>query len=1275
MSRTLFPGARKLSTQHLTIRVPWHDAGWDGRVCEAPRANTHCLVLPRIGQTKRDDKEERIKGNSLSVLDEQEYPACITERGAFMADFPVTRHAIHPYMTRNPESHGHFAKTPFVHLPYSAACIPFRWMLKRTVEGDRTPGLADALKLDYDARREPDLPFETSWVQARANQLVVLDTFFGAVTPETSLCFLYAKRTPLLDDPRRVIVGVGRVKSVGDSVEYQYKQKPEKGDPRIRSVLWERNICHSIRPNFQDGFLFPYKDVLAALADDPSLRPEDHIAFAPDEYFAEYSYGSEHLPNDGAVASLIACASALRRISRVVPGSWDAVLKWIDRELNRLWRVRGPFPGLGSALTALGLTHGSLVAHVLISLQEAAQRPWTEDPWDLVDRLFKDPTTIPDAASFGIDKSWQKIWRNLPPERRNLLKLLSRFTLDADQAKRFFHLEELAKRGTTLTAAEILDNPYRIYECDRNNEVPIAFGIVDRGMFPDSQVRTAFPVPPPSAVHEAIDPRRARAVVVATLETAAAEGHTLLPRPWVLERVSARPMEPTCPLNEDTLLASEDTFAPHVVTVDMAESKRAFQLERYVNTRTILRAAILRRLQAKPHVATYDWAKKVDAGIGEPLPNTDSEQEIEARARQEKTAALAELYTSRISVLLGPAGTGKTTLLRILCDLPEVSRGGTLLLAPTGKARVRLEQATGQRGQGKTLAQFLLHYDRYDLATGRYYANPGATKCNTARTVIVDECSMLTEEQLAALFDALAPVDRIILVGDPRQLPPIGAGRPFVDIVRKLAPASVDTTFPRRAPGYAELTVPRRQQGGERDDLLLAAHFSGMPVDPGADEVWDHLSAGESGSIRAVSWINSEDLQTKLFAELARELALGDPPDEACFEQYIGGTLYANDGKIYFWRGRDGQPGAAGSVDRWQILNPVRGSLHGVDALNRAIQARFRKRVREMATPEAHNRALIPKPMGPQGILWGDKVINLQNNSRRRTFPQVEGAYLANDEVGVVVGEYRTKTFKERPKNLEVEFSTLPGISFKYWQSEFGGDDAPPRLELAYALTVHKTQGSEFGKTFVVLPNPCRPLSRELLYTALTRHQQQIVLLHQGPLRDLSRFSGEHASEVAQRMTNLFADPQAQEVKVGKQSRFLENGLIHRTTHGTLVRSKSELFIAEKLEAILRKRGIHEFYELPLVLADGRIRYPDFTVQDDITGAWFYWEHLGMLDVPEYNERWLRKREAYRKNGILPLSEGGGPHGTLLETRDQPNGGLFADEVTRNIEAIFGDAS
>ncbi len=92
---------------------------------------------------------------------------------------------------------------------------------------------------------------------------------------------------------------------------------------------------------------------------------------------------------------------------------------------------------------------------------------------------------------------------------------------------------------------------------------------------------------------------------------------------------------------------------------------------------------------------------------------------------------------------------------------------------------------------------------------------------------------MLTEEQLAALIDSLPNVERLVLVGDPHQLPPIGAGRPFVDIVKTLVPANVESLFPRCGASYAELTIPRRQQGEARADVLLASHFSGRPARSG----------------------------------------------------------------------------------------------------------------------------------------------------------------------------------------------------------------------------------------------------------------------------------------------------------------------------------------------------------------------------------------------------------------------------------------------------------
>ncbi len=1144
-------------------------------------------------------------------------------------------------------------------------------MLRVEVEGageNGEIGIAERLKIGYLPEREPTIwsqagkEVATAWVQERENQLALLHTFFSAVRPEKSLCFFYAKRTPLSEQSRRVIIGVGRVLSVGKAVEYNYTVK----EPPLRSVIWERNIGHSIRPDFKDGFLFPYQEALA-LAERKGIDPEQFVAFAPDEYFKSYSYGSELLTHDGAVASLIECARALRRISAMIEGPWDQALSWIDSQLNRLWKARGAFPGLGSALFAFGyewgFEHGNLLAYEIELLR---QRQGGGDPWELVDAVMKEPAQLGGDVAELLTPELRNGWKRLPRERRELLKLLSRCAISEQQALRMYDWDERSTAGIYVSDRDLLRNPYLLFECDRHSPDPIAFGAIDRGMFPGETVRNAFPVPEPSRIEDPSDRRRVRALVVDLLEDAAAEGHTLLPRSWVSRRARERELKPPCPLGEDVLEACEEYFAPVIERMRTGAGEPAYQVDRLAQCRRIIRREILGRRKGRPHAGDHDWRQEVDRVIGIPLPADAEEREEEERARCEKAVALEQLYRSRISVLVGPAGTGKTTLLRALCSLRGVADRGLLLLAPTGKARVRLEERTGMRGKGQTLAQFLMRHRRYDPETGRYFPNAKAPRCGEYRTVIVDECSMLTEEQLAALIDALSNVERLVLVGDPRQLPPIGAGRPFVDIVREMLPEKVEAMFPRCGPCYAELTIRRRQQGEVRGDVLLAAHFSGGPLDPGADAVFHEARAAQGERLRLVRWEHPEELQEKLVAELVAALGLSGPDDELGFEESLGGERYGDCAWAFFWPTSGDKRGAAERAEDWQILSPIRGGLTGADALNRMIQSRFRAKVRELAEKEGWERK-IPRPVGPQCLLYGDKVINVINHRRDDVWPRPEGeAYLANGDVGIIVGQYRTKKFKGLPWKLEVAFAGQPGYKYGFDPSEFGDDGWNP-LELAYCLTIHKSQGSEFRIAFVVLTNPCWLMSRELLYTALTRHVERLVILHQGPFGDYRRYAGDEYSEIAQRMTNLFVDPTPRQVMVNSVPRFLEEGLIHRTERGELVRSKSEVVIADKLYA----RGIDYAYEQLLVLPNGQVRYPDFTIEDRARGVTFYWEHLGKCEDPAYRARWDQKLAEYMAWGILDYEKGGGPRGTLIVTRDGPDGGLDATEIARVIDEVI----
>lgn len=1264
MTRTLSPGARQLPAHHITIRVPWHDSGWAGTVCARPLGNTSCLILPRVGEGKDDEVETRCAGHRLDHLSKDNLPPCVGERVSFMAPFELVRAMNHPYVQNSAATHGHFAPTRFTQPAYSAACVPFRWMLRGNVEGNQKTGdvgLAEKLKLGWMPDREPKLAFDTAWLQERENQLVMLDTFFSGLRPEESLCFFYAKRTPLSEESRRVIVGVGRVLSVGQPTEYSYSV----ANPPLRCMLWERNVGHSIRPGFADGFLFPYQEALA-LAEKEGINPEDFVAFAPDEHFEAFSYGSELLAHDGAVASLIACAAALHRIRERMEGPWEAALRWIDVQLNRLWKARGAFPGLGSALSAFGFEwgfrHGSLLAYEIELLRE---RNGGGNPWLLVDEVMDNPARLGGQIAALLSASLRKGWKTLTPERRALIELLGRCAISEDQARRIYDATERRKTRIEASDRDLLANPYLLFELDRRSVEPIAFGAVDRGLFPDEAIRREFPIPAPTAVDDPSDSRRVRALVADLLVEASVEGHTVLPREWVILRARERALQPPCPLGEGVLDATENSFAPVITRVATRDGSPAYQLDRMVECRDIIRREVSGRKKGKPHTADYEWRALVNQGLNSPMPAEPEEKGLEERARTEKAAALEQLFRSRMSVLIGSAGTGKTTLLRMLCALPEVKTRGILLLAPTGKARVRLEEQTQLRGSGLTLAQFLNRHQRYDGETGAYFPDRNAPRCGDYRTVIVDESSMLTETQLAALFDACANVERYVLVGDPRQLPPIGAGRPFVDIVHELSPEGVASVFPRCGPGYAELTIPRRQTAANREDILLASHYSGRPLDPGADEVWDKLLDGGGDRLRLVQWSDPLDLHAKLVNEIVAALRLAGPEDEVGFELSLGGTRFQQFDHAFFANKYGANPGAAAMAEAWQMFSPIRGGLEGVDALNRAIQERFRSRVNALATAEGWSRKTT-RPMGPQGILYGDKVINIVNQRRFDVYPKPDGeAFIANGDLGIVIGQYKGKNapYKGLPWKLEVEFAGQLGLKYGFAKGEFG-DEARNPLELAYALTVHKTQGSEFGFTFVVLPNPCWLLSRELLYTALTRHRERLIVLHQGPMAAFRDFAGEQHSVIAQRMTNLFADPSPREVTVGATKRFLEDGLIHRTERGDLVRSKSELVIADKLHA----RGVDYAYEQPLILRNGRTRYPDFTIANHATGVTHYWEHLGMLDDPGYRRRWERKRAEYFAAGIGPYQDGGGPEGTLIETRDDPRGGLDAAEIGRIID-------
>lgn len=139
---------------------------------------------------------------------------------------------------------------------------------------------------------------------------------------------------------------------------------------------------------------------------------------------------------------------------------------------------------------------------------------------------------------------------------------------------------------------------------------------MDRGIFPPESIRKTFPLPEPSLVREAIDERRVRAAMLLTLEEAArTEGHTYLMAAWVVQRIRDRALQPECPLDTDALSIMEDCLVPKIASIQVKDGLEAFQLDRYVDTSTLIRSKISKRKSRKPNTGEHNWAALVDAAI------------------------------------------------------------------------------------------------------------------------------------------------------------------------------------------------------------------------------------------------------------------------------------------------------------------------------------------------------------------------------------------------------------------------------------------------------------------------------------------------------------------------------------------------------------------------------------------------------------------------------------------------------------------------------------
>lgn len=1254
-----------IPTRHLSVRVPWHDAAWNGKVCCNPRDNGSCMFLPRINESKNPDDEEKIAESWLHELELSQLPPCVGEKVHFMSAHKIYKKVNHPYSKNdnNSEFYGHYKETTYCYPGFSFSVIPYNWMLKNGK--DNSSEKATALQIPYEPGKEPELSFENSWVQQIDNQKALLDTFISPIKPNSSLVFIYAKNIPFIDTTSRILIGVGHISEIGKLTEYEYDEALPQS---FRSTLWERPVYHTIRDDFQNGFLLPYQEFFKIAEKDDSIHIPDYIAFAPT--FEEFSFGSEWVSNDSAIESLLILHEKLKKFEALLPNkNYEHQLKWIDTELSRLWKMRGPFPGLGAVLSGLKISEGNLIAWELDKLiRDEEKEEVVKNPWDFVERIFQgDVSFLSKNLKVNISDTQKATWKNLSCEEKDFLQLLSRMNVDNDQVSSVIDAKEKIQ-------IEFLKNPYLLYESTRLEIVHFPVSVIDKAIFADAKILESFPLPKHSQISTALDQRRIRACGIQLLEQEAVNGNTLLTDNQFVTKLDELPLQPLCNPSIRNLISIEDFLKEEIIkhTLDEEEGLFYFKLKRFDLIKDKIKNFVQKRIKRSitPPI-NQDWLKLIENKFGKiDTSKPVWYQERDKKARQEKANALDVLSNSRVSVLIGPAGTGKTTLLNILCEQPFISSGTILRLAPTGKARVNMGK------DAKTLATFLYTLERYNPETQQYYMNPDSAQVKYD-TVIVDESSMLTEEQLASLLDSLTGVERFILVGDYRQLPPIGAGRPFVDCIEYLK---------QEKKGIAELKLLFRQfsennlphEEIERLDVRLGKWFSDDEIKKQELDIFNEIaedSKKEWDNIKFIEWHNVKHLEEILIDVTNGEIVklLKSIPgkvlrnEQANFDSSLGSNYFIEKSN---WSGFGIE--SAEEIENWQILSPTRTAGYGTKVLNQRIQKTFRGKIKEKAIfPGKFQKRKMNKPVGDDSIVFSDKIINTKNTRWDKPWNKIYNPnnvpdndilkYIANGEIGIHIGKYGAWDYA-MPRPLNIVFSSQPEYAYVFKESDFQ-EDGDIQMELAYSITVHKAQGSGFKVVLFILPNPCPVLSRELFYTALTRQEDRIIILHQGSLNDYRKFTTGEYSETGRRLTDLFNEPNLKIVN----KKFYDTKYIQVSEKGEFMISKSEVIIADKLHY----NKIQYVYEAPITDDRGITIHPDFTIEDNDTGITYYWEHLGMLTKDDYRSKWKRKQEWYERSGIVEYSKNQDADKQLILTRDKPDGGIDSSEIKEIIEKLF----
>lgn len=1208
---------------HMSIRLAWHNDGWNGHICQKPCENPYCVGQHSypgdlIANNRDIEYETAHAGEPCS--DNPCAVACGLSVNAFGKD-PIKVRVDTPDFWNKKD-----ADPIKIELPPYTVCT---WCYEPMYSEDVKIHGNSKQKYDYNKRK------------------VGAEKYFSQFEPGKSLIFYYAGYSnPFSENEENnyVITGISRVKKIEST--YYYDNTSEEIQKRYAGgFVWQRPIT-STYPD--EGFCIPYWKYI----DDEKII--ERILIKPQNR-SPFKYGSREVDNDDAIEvvnQLIAVVDALIDIGDETE-DWTKRKEWLNSVLNELWVSRGPYPGFPSVLETLGLKR--LISSYTSLTTDDEMKSYMHSVRDLLDGKKDDVKgDVFDTATlkkvrreyqlFGIDTA------------DFLFNKLSRFDLTANQVKNIID-ENRENVSITATLEEMSENPYTIFEqyvgYDSDDTIPLYK--IDNGVIPS----------PEFGINELLDngsTERLRAFCVDELNRIPA--HSFGKAETILERINARLDR----LPEWKRYAYKmQNFNVETEILDGALERKKddegslylYLKDVYEDERTV--EEILRELadrsdiQLKMAITPEKFKEKLrkkDSALAKKVP--DQYEEI----LDHQADICMQIFTKPLCVLAGAAGTGKTTVIRsILDNIDRVHGAGTsfLLMAPTGKATERIK--TQNEKPSKTIHSHLAKngwinenftLKRFGGALGQDY-----------NTIIIDECSMIDLNVFATLLKSINwnNVQRLILIGDPNQLPPIGRGKVFADTIEWLKvkyPDNVgiltdnirqlENTVEQKGHGILDLAEIFIQENQQTEDEAKAANLKVKK-----EELFEKIVENGNGDIdkdlAVYFWNEQEELEQLLTNVMTRDM-----------KQYTGlemsGEKVSND-KLWQQIIRDEE--GKSNPEIIQVISPYRGEFYGTESLNQLMQKTF-------------NSHWSKKKL--DGIGYFDKVIQFRNR------PQSDPAYayqestktnikaeIYNGEIGLTLihgfdAFDKKYIWKGNIDRFQVAFSgkSRKGLRYNYGQDL--GQDVDGRyikeqkvlenLELAYAISVHKSQGSEFDYVYIVIPHKdSHLLSMELLYTALTRAQKKVTIFLQQDISTLTSLSHTEKSAVLKINSSIYKFEPLPDALLYAGNNWYEDGKNIATLSKYFVRSKSEAIITN----MLSERNIPFKYEEPLYAPDGTMYLPDFTVK--FRGEEYYWEHVGRTNDKAYMAHWTKKEAWYNKH--FP--------GKLLVTMESNNLSKDAEEL------------